>query len=386
MNFAPLFTAPTPEEIAARVARVQAEMAKQDLDWYVSFQPDNVYYLTNFANFVHERPFILMIPAKGTMVFLSPLLEIPHIKSRAVGALELVDYFEFPAPDGGNWYDKLKSVIGGAKRVGVESVCQLQIYEAIEAERIRTDIVDDLRMVKTPYEVGRMVYAGQIANAAIADLLAKAKPGRKLSEVSSAGNALMFGMLLADEPNVNPQATRMTSVFHPSAYSHDPHNFGDLGMEMEEGGPHVCIINAVLNGYGTEIERTFFLGHVPEAAKRPYEVMMEGRNMALEMIKPGVCMGDIDKAINDHFRAAGYGDNLLHRAGHGMGVTAHEQPFLAEGDRRLLEAGMSFSVEPGIYIEGVGGFRHSDTIIVTEDGYHALTDAPDTLDDMTLPL
>ncbi|UYV36239.1 Xaa-Pro peptidase family protein [Rhodobacteraceae bacterium D3-12] len=353
MKFDPIATDPTEEEFAGRIAKVQAEMAKQGLDWYVAYEPKNVYYLTNFANFVHERPFILMIPASGKMVFLSPLLEIPHIKNRGVGDMELVSYFEFPAPEGTNWFDKMQEVLSGAKRVGVESVCQLQIYEAIKAERVRSDIIDDIRMIKTPYEVGRMVHAGGIANAAMADLLAQAKPGRTLAEVSSAGNALMFSKLLADFPNINPQANHLTAVFHPASYSHDPHNFGDLSMAMAEGGPHVSIINAVMNGYGTEIERTFFLGHVPEAAKRPYEVMMEGRYIVFDMVKPGVRMSDVDKAVNDHFKAAGYGDNLLHRAGHGMGVTAHEAPFLAEGDTRVLQPGMSFTVEPGIYLEGV---------------------------------
>ena len=157
-------------------------------------------------------------------------------------------------------------------------------------------------------------------------------------------------------------------------------------MARSECNPHVSIINAVMNGYGTEIERTFFLGHVPEATVRPYQTMMEGRYMVFDMVKPGVLMSDVDKAVNAHFKAAGYGENLLHRAGHGMGVTSHEAPFLAEGDTRVLQPGMSFTVEPGIYIKGVGGFRHSDTIIVTEDGNRILTSAPDSLQDMTLPL
>lgn len=386
MNFDSIATDPTEEEFAGRVTRVQAEMVKQGLDWYVAYEPKNVYYMTNFANFVHERPFILMIPASGKMVFLSPKLEIPHIKNRGVGDIELVSYFEFPAREGANWFDKMQEVLSGTKRVGVESVCQLQIYEAIQAERVRSDIIDDIRMIKSPYEIGRMVHAGGIANAAMADLLAQAKPGRTLAEVSSAGTSLMFSRLLADFPNINPQANNLAAVFHPASYSHDPHNFGDLSMAMEEGGPHVSIINAVMNGYGTEIERTFFLGHVPDAAVRPYQTMMEGRYLVFDMVKPGVRMCDVDKAVNDHFKAAGYGENLLHRAGHGMGVTAHEAPFLAEGDTRVLEPGMSFTVEPGIYLEGIGGFRHSDTIMVTEDGNKKLTDAPDSLEDMTLPI
>jgi len=97
-----------------------------------------------------------------------------------------------------------------------------------------------------------------------------------------------------------------------------------------------------------------------------------------------VRMHDIDKAGHDLFRARGFEAQLLHRCGHGMGVTGHEAPFLAEGDHRIIQPGMSFTIEPGIYVKGVGGFRHSDTIIVTEDGIVSLTDAPESLDALTL--
>ena len=116
-----------------------------------------------------------------------------------------------------------------------------------------------------------------------------------------------------------------------------------------------------------ELERTFFLGHVPEEAKRPWDAMMEARALANELTKPGAIMHEVDLAVNNLLRKAGYGDNLLHRTGHGLGVTGHEGPFLAEGYYREILPGMIYTVEPGIYIEGIGGFRHSDTVLVTED-------------------
>ncbi len=384
MEFEETYLPPSHKEIGNRVAAAQERMARQNLDWYVCFDPDNVYYLTNFANFVHERPFILLIPSRGPLRFIVPKLEIPHVLSRKVGDIELIEYFEFPAPAGGNWFDLLGTVLGGAQRVGVESVCQVQICDAIPAERVRTDIVDDLRLIKSPYEIGRMVYSARIVSAAMADFLAKAEAGRSSSIASAAVSKLMMGMLVRDNPSINPFATRTSAVFQPPVYSHDPHNFSDLAVAMQEGGPHVSIINASLNGYASEIERTFFIGHAPELAKRPFEVMMQARRLAFDMTLPGARMSDVDKAVNRFFRDSGYADNLLHRTGHGMGVTGHEAPFLAEGDDRIIEPGMSFTIEPGIYLPGIGGFRHSDTLIVTEDGNRQLTQAPDSLSDLTL--
>lgn len=383
MTIDPIFTEPTLDEIKGRVERVQERLCAEKLDWYVSVQPDNVYYLTNFANFVHERPFILLIPARGTIKFVAPKLEIPHIRSRAVGSLDLVDYFEFPAPEGQGWANRMSAVLGAAARVGVETICPLFVHDAIAAERVRADVVDDLRVIKTPYEIGRMAYAGNVASAAMRDLLAKARVGRSLGEVMAAGKALMMGMLTGDNPSINPLATRADALVQPPRYSDDPHNFTDLAMQMEAGGPHVSLVNCVLNGYGSEIERTFFLGHVPEAAKHPYEVMMRCRELALEMARPGTPMADVDRAVNDLFKAEGYADNLLHRTGHGMGVTAHEAPFLAEGEKRILEPGMSLTVEPGIYLPGLGGFRHSDTILITPTGNQLLTSGPTALAELT---
>ena len=103
-------------------------------------------------------------------------------------------------------------------------------------------------------------------------------------------------------------------------------------------------------------------------------------------MKPGTNMGAIDKEVNDYFKKAGFEENLLHRTGHGMGITGHEGPFLAEGYDRELEAGMMVSVEPGIYFPDLGGFRHSDTVLITDGGYVKLTEAPDSLEELTKAL
>ena len=161
-------------------------------------------------------------------------------------------------------------------------------------------------------------------------------------------------------------------------------NFSDLNMVLEAGGPNVSVFNSVLNGYGAEIERTFFLGHVPEAAHKPFEVMMEAREQVFTRMRPGAVMNDIDRASNEVFRKHGYDEARRHRAGHGVGVTAHEGPFLAEGETREIRTGMVFTIEPGIYFPGLGGFRHSDTVVVTNTGPLQLTFGPEDLEDLTL--
>ena len=384
MPLEPRFDAPDEGEMQRRIKRVRAMMEEAGLTHYVCASPDNVFYLTNFANYVHERPFILVVPLAGPLKFLVPKLEIPHVKARSIGDIELIEYFEFPAPKGETWDVKFETAFPQAVRVGVESICPLQVYEAVPGECVRADIIDDARIIKTDYEIARIIYASNVATDAMNLLIASAKPGVGLMEINSKCRGMMLLKTLSDNPQANMLATNATSVFQPPSVSHDPHNFTDVSMVMETEGPNVSIINGTLNGYGTEVERTFFLGDVPEACIKPYETMMEARRTAFEMAKPSVLMSAVDEACNTVFKRAGYSDNLLHRTGHGIGVTGHEAPFFAEGYEREIKPGMVFTIEPGVYLPGIGGFRHSDTVLITDDGAVSLTPVADDLSAMTL--
>lgn len=382
----PISSLPPRDEMQRRLARVRELMAAQRLDCYVACSPDNVFYLTNFANFVHERPFILVVTTSGAPRFVVPRLEVPHVRTRAIGEVELVEYPEFPAPPGCTWADRLEALVAPGARVGVESTCPLQVHEAIPGTRAMVDVIDDARLIKSEYEAGRIAYGCDLISDAHRQLLAGARPGKTLPQVAGEMSALMLPRILRDNPTTNMLATRIASVFQPPGVSHDPHNFTNVNMAMVQGGPHVSIINCTVNGYGAEIERTWFLGTVPENARRPFEVMLEARRWALALAIPGNVMGEVDRRVNAVFQKAGYGEFLLHRTGHGIGVTAHEAPFLADGYEQEIEPGMVLTIEPGVYLPGVGGFRHSDTVMTTREGNVVLTDGPETLDELTLPV
>ncbi|QDG94432.1 aminopeptidase P family protein (plasmid) [Rhizobium sp. NIBRBAC000502774] len=375
---------PATAEIRARLSSLQAAIERAGLEAYVSFSPDNIAYLTNFANIVHERPFILIVPSHGTPIFLIPRLEIPHVEGRVIGTIDVVPYIEFPALSHGSWDIRFRQILSKFTRVGYESVCPAYILHEMPADAVCLDLIDDQRAVKSQYEVGRLAYNGQLVTDAHNKLLAEARVGKSLAEVASQYSKEVMARAIRDNPGLNMIATRLISVFHPASVSHDPHNFTDINMQMAKGGPHVSVINGTLNGYGAEVERTFFLKEVPEDAKRPYETMMAARELALKLTVPGEMMSRVDREVNALFVKAGYGDNLLHRAGHSMGITGHEAPFLAEGYDRIIEPWMCFTIEPGLYLRGIGGFRHSDTIITTGNGHAFLTGGPTDLSELTL--
>jgi len=382
----PITAAPDAAELAGRLTRVRAKMAEENLDYYVAYNPVNVFYMTNFYNYVHERPFILVIGKEGTPQFLVPKLEIPHVQSRAKCELELVQYFEYPAPSGENWFDYYQKLFSSNARVGVEPAMTLEIFEKTPGNKITTDIIDEVRFIKSEFEIGRYVHACDVLKTGFKKLTEIIKPGSMFFELYSEVSKEMMARAVLEIPEVNPLATRLAAMVQPPSISHDPHNFTNLFQQMEEGGPHVTLIVGQVDGCGVELERTIFLGSVPEKSKKLFEVMIEARNLTYSQLKPGANMGEIDKSVNDLFKKAGYEENLLHRTGHGMGITGHEGPFLAEGYNRKLEAGMMISVEPGIYFPGTGGFRHSDTVLITNSSYVNMTDAPETLEELTIEL
>ena len=379
-------TPPSLDELSDRLKRVRNKMVEENLDYYVSFDPVNIYYLTNFANNVHERPFILIIEREGIPKMVVPLLEKSHVESRALGELEFHSYYEYPAPQGENWYDIYNTLFEKDKIVGIEAAMPSGIAEKTPGTKVITDIVDEIRIVKSDYEVGRCVHACKIVNKGHKELLKMCKPGIHEFALYQKITGSMTSKIVTDIPDANFIVCKTVAAVWPPSFSHDPHIIPKIFAEMEEGGPHVSIVSAQVDGYGVELERTFFLGDVPEKAKEPFEVMYQARELAYSMLKPGSKMSEIDTKVRKFITEKGYGEYIIHRTGHGLGITGHEAPYLAEGYDRLLEPNMLISVEPGIYIPGLGGFRHSDSVLITNGGYIKLTKAPENIEDLTLDI
>jgi Xaa-Pro dipeptidase len=382
----PITSPPSEGELEGRLKRVRTLMDERGFDCYVSFDPVNIYYLTNFANNVHERPFILIIELEGAPKMVCPLLETIHVKTRSRLPLDYHTYYEFPAPDGQNWYDIYRPLIREKAKVGIEAALPVGIAEQTPGKHIVDDIIDEVRLIKTEYEIGRTVHACGVVSEGHEKLLELCKPGAM--EIAIYGEVVraMMGRVLMEIPEANLIVSKFVGAVWPPSISHDPHLVPTPFLTMEKGGPHVSIVTAQVDGYGVEVERTFFLGEVPDNARDPFKVMMEARSLAYEIAVPGAILSEIDEKVRAVIIDAGYGDYILHRTGHGLGITGHEAPYLALGDNRELSPGMLISIEPGIYIPGRGGFRHSDTVLVTDSGAVPLTNVPVTLEELTIPL
>jgi len=145
----------------------------------------------------------------------------------------------------------------------------------------------------------------------------------------------------------------------------------------------ICIHSRAvgLNGYHAECERTFFIGK-PSNSKQEhaFNIIVEAQRAAIDFIRPGVMAKDVDLIARKIIQKAGYGEYAIHRVGHAIGLGAHEKPYLRYDNDLVLQEGMVFSIEPGIYIPSVGAFRHSDTVVLTRSGSKLITEYPRELE------
>jgi Xaa-Pro aminopeptidase len=155
-------------------------------------------------------------------------------------------------------------------------------------------------------------------------------------------------------------------------------------LEFSPGDVLISETGAPVWGYHAELERTMVIGQPADRVCWLFAHMLAARQAAFEAIVPGATSADVDGAVNAYFERHDLKRYWRQHVGHGTGLRGHEAPFIDVGELSLLEPGMVFTVEPGLYDPEVGGFRHSDTVVVTADGYDLLTDYPDDLESLTI--
>ena len=178
--------------------------------------------------------------------------------------------------------------------------------------------------------------------------------------------------------------TNAMMIYSIAPASSNPHQFSMGANETIPHGPTVINSLGYVNWYNAENERTILAGdYTPEQAEL-YDIATRGQQLALDLIKPGVACAEVDCAVQAFFAEEGVSQHTRHRAGHGFGMEGHERPYTSEGSPEIYQPNMIISVEPGLYVEGVGGFRQCDTVLITETGTENFTlGTPKTREKMT---
>ena len=155
-------------------------------------------------------------------------------------------------------------------------------------------------------------------------------------------------------------------------------------IEFKAGDVLVTETSAPIWGYNAELERAMIIGEPTDEMRRLFDHTVAAQDVAFAALRPGVTCADVDGAVLRYFEDNDLLPYWRQHVGHGIGLRNHESPFLDIGDHTVVEAGMVFTIEPGLYLEGMGGFRHSDTVVVTEDGNARLTDYPRDIESLSI--
>ena len=241
-----------------------------------------------------------------------------------------------------------------------------------------------MRLIKSRTEIALIRRAARYADLGVHRLLAASYRGATVAE-GFAQTRLVTLRIIREVDDWEPLTTKVTMATWAAPRSAMPHSIPDLKGRLCEG-PHVALVLSRVNGYAAESERTYFTARPSAEVRGAFGAMTEARRIAFGMIRPGVPCSEIDAAVNGYLRNEGYSgeDRRLHRTGHGVGLSNHEAPWIAEGSEERLAENMVISVEPGIYLPGVGGVRHSDTVLVTKDGHEILTRFPPALSSLVI--
>ena len=364
-----------------RVERLQKYIGEQGLDAMLITSKDAVFYLSGASYDPVERPFIIILRPEGVPSLVVPRLEYEHMM-KVEGFGEIHWYFEYPSIDGQNWYDYVNKDISKGAVIGIEPSMPSVYRECLKAKKtVIVDYIDTMRLVKDASEINAIRLACKWTDYGMKMLHEGLYRGESVIEATMHARNIQTGVVKTTDFNY------MTSSFLTAAWpapkSAQPHSLPDLGSRMGDGPIVLMSFNRV-NGYASENERTVFLGEPSDRDRRLFDQMMKAREIALSMVKPGTRCADIDLATQDYFKSLGYEDAIRHRTGHGIGLGNHEAPFLSAGGDHVLEENMVISIEPALYFDDIGGFRHSDTVLVTKTGYEIMTHYPVDLDSLTV--
>ena len=338
-------------------------------------------YLTGYDAKQLERLTCLVVPAEGAPFLVVPRLELAAAQASpagklAAGGLELVPWEETGQLAGGDGelrdpYALIAGRLGAVHSAGtvgladrMQAMMVLAFRDAMPATRqvLAGTVLRELRMTKSDAEIEALAEAGAAIDRVHQQVPAMLRPGRTEREVGA-------DIAAAITAEGHAQADFVIVGSGPNAAS-PHHEVSD--RELRPGDAVVVDIGGTMpSGYCSDCTRTYAIGSPPPEFTAYYEVLRTAQDAACTAVKPGTTAEAVDAAARDPITAAGYGEQFIHRTGHGIGLECHEEPYIVAGNTEPLRAGMAFSVEPGIY-PGPHGARIEDIVVCTADGVRRL--------------
>ncbi|HET7027372.1 MAG TPA: Xaa-Pro peptidase family protein [Candidatus Limnocylindrales bacterium] len=360
----------------ARLAAARRLVREHDLSALLVGVGADLRYLTGYVAMPLERLTMLVVTADGPGRLVVPRLERdPAERSSAAhgGLVEVVAWDETDDP-----HELVASFIAGRGSLAVSDTLWAVHLLRLEAELHGSTFVpgssvtSELRIVKDADEIELLRLAAQAADRVIEQIVAGPLIGRTEADV---------GLEVRDRLVAEGHDAAEFAIVASGPNSASPHHQASDRV-ISAGEPVVLDIGGPLAGYGSDITRTVWIaGPGPDGGPDPefvriYGLVRDAHAAASQAARPGIPPEDVDAVARRVIADGGYGDRFIHRTGHGIGLDGHEEPYLVAGNDERLRAGMAFSIEPGVYLEGRYGVRIEDIVVCTEDGSESLNEAP----------
>ena len=357
-----------------RIEYLQELIGQSGFDAVVLNPGASLRWLTGLDFHLMERPVVLWVGKTG-----KPLIILPELEQAKLAGFEAILEGSFFGDDPSTWHEVFGNALaftnGKDLRVGVEPTglryLELDLLQGALPNARFVDgsaALSSLRLLKDHDELARMKRAAEIAEEALLETLRTIQAGQTEKEIASellvqlyrhgSDADLPFAPIVSSGPNTaNPHAA-------PS------------DRAIESGDVLLFDWGARYEGYCSDITRCFFIGPVDERLQEIAKTVQRANHYAVAEVSPGMTAGQIDTIAREEIEESGFGEFFTHRTGHGLGMEAHEAPYIFAGSQLELKRGMVFTVEPGIYVPGLGGVRLEDNVVVTEDGFTSLTTLP----------
>jgi Xaa-Pro aminopeptidase len=358
---------------ARRLAAAAAAAAETGLAGLVITPGYDLRYLVGSRAQTFERLTALVLPVSGDPTVVLPRLELASLKESAVAELGLAvrDWV-----DGDDPYQLVSAALGGAPVAAAvtDSMPALHLLPLADVLGVlpvlATDVLRNLRMVKEECEFDALRNAGAAIDRVHARVPEFLLPGRTEAEVAAD---------IAEAIVAEGHSDVAFIIVGSGPHSADPHH-GYSERELQVGDIVVVDIGGAYQpGYHSDSTRTYSIGEPKPDVRKQYSVLQRAQRAACDAVRPGVTAAQVDAAARDVLAQEGLAEFFVHRTGHGIGLSVHEEPYIVAGNDLPLVAGMAFSIEPGIYFPGLWGARIEDIVVVTEDGATAVNSRPHEL-------
>lgn len=358
----------------SRFDKLNASLQSSDLDAVILNPGPTLTHLTGLHFHLMERPVVLLFAKNQVPAIVLPELELQKVASLPFD-LQVFAYPENPVEWSGVFRQAAQRLSLDGKRIGVEPR-QLRLLEfryvkdgASEADYPdASNVLSELRLRKDQAEVDAMRQAVKIAQ----DALEATIPSFKIEMTEKALAAELVTQLLkhGSDPELPfaPIVSSGPNAANPHASPSD--------RKLQSGDLLVVDWGAAYEGYISDLTRTFAVGEIDKEYVKIHRIVQEANAAGRAAAGPGVPCADVDRAARDVIEKAGYGEYFTHRTGHGIGMEGHEEPYMRGDNMQLLEPGMAFTVEPGIYLPDRNGVRIEDNVVITDTGADVLSDMP----------